>query len=576
MVKPLQLLPDDGAAPVAMRPLTFLIVDDERVNLMVLQAILEHDGHRVLTADNGQEAVERFQAESPDVVLMDVMMPVLDGYEATRRIKAGCGERFVPVIFLTALTDEHALALCVEAGGDDFLTKPYNRVILRSKIGALMRIHDLNADLQLRNAEISRHHNRLRQEHEAAETVLAKITRRGCLDSPGIRYLLSPMSIFNGDLLLAARRPSGGLRLMLGDFAGHGLSAAIGAMPAAETFYVMTSKGYAISDIVTEINRKMKLTLPTGMFLAASFIDIDPARGSLSVWNGGLPDALLCAAGGTRRLASRHLPLGVLDDSRFDPAVEILPLPPASRVLLYTDGLPDAISPAGERFGEQRLGRIVDDCCCATGLYDEITAAVAAFRQGAERSDDLTFAEIDCAAIAALVPEQEAAAGRRTPAAWRMQFELGVEVWREMDPLPLLLQLVTDVQGLHAHKERLYIILGELLSNALDHGLLRLDSHLKKDPQGFAQYYVERVATLAALHDGMIRVEFEHRPEGSGGRLAIHVVDSGPGFDHREKTQNLADNTGHSGRGAALVRSLCESFVYHGNGNHAEVVYRWT
>ena len=104
-------------------------MDGERVNLMVLQAILEHDGHRVLTADNGQEAVERFQAESPDVVLMDVMMPVMDGYEATRRIKAGCGERFVPVIFLTALTDEHALALCIEAGGDDFLTKPYNRVI---------------------------------------------------------------------------------------------------------------------------------------------------------------------------------------------------------------------------------------------------------------------------------------------------------------------------------------------------------------------------------------------------------------------------------------------------------------
>ena len=343
-------------------------------------------------------------------------------------------------------------------------------------------------------------------------------------------------------------------------------------MPAAEVFYVMTSKGYAISDIVIEINRKMKLTLPTGMFLAASFIDIDPARGSLSVWNGGLPDALLCTAGGTRRLASRHLPLGVLDDSGFDAGVDPVAAARQPRAL-HTDGLPDA-TPGGRAFREQRLGR--SWTTAAQRPYDEITAAVAAFRQDAERSDDPRSPEIDCAAIAALLPEQEASAGQRTPATWRMQFELGVQVWREMDPLPLLLQLVTDVQGLHAHKERLYIILGELLSNALDHGLLRLDSRLKKDPQGFAQYYFERAAALAALHDGLIRVEFEHRSEGAGGRLAIHVVDSGPGFDPAHGTQALADNTDHSGRGIALVRSLCESFAYHGNGNHAEAVYRWT
>ncbi|MDE3019466.1 MAG: response regulator [Nitrospirota bacterium] len=94
-------------------------MDDARINLLVLEAILSREGHRVVQAENGLEAVAAFERDRPDLVLMDIMMPVMDGYEATRRIKARCGGRFVPVIFLTAITDATQLAACVEKGGDD-------------------------------------------------------------------------------------------------------------------------------------------------------------------------------------------------------------------------------------------------------------------------------------------------------------------------------------------------------------------------------------------------------------------------------------------------------------------------
>ena len=305
-------------------------------------------------------------------------------------------------------------------------------------------------------------------------------------------------------------------------------------------------------------------------------LNYDPVRSTLSVWNGGLPDILLCSGSGYQRIHSRHLPLGVSDDSRVLRNVELLPLPPGSRLLLYSDGLTDAVNPAGQRYDEQRLEAAVRSGCEAGSLFDGIVDSVHAFRQKSERSDDLTLVEIDCEAIAGLVSGQaDRPALRRRPAVWQLRFDLGLDVWREIDPLPAVVQMVTDIQGLHEHKERLYIIIGELLSNALDHGLLRLDSGLKTDPRGFVQYYVNRAATLATLREGMISIEIGHRPLESGGRLTIHVVDSGPGFDHRQQIRNLLENTAHSGRGVSLASSLCESLTYHGHGNHVEAVYRW-
>ena len=135
------VVPNNPAA--SSTPFTVLIADDDRINRMVLHAMLQKDGHTVYVAENGQEAVTLFEQHQPDLVLMDVMMPYMDGYEATSRIKALTGERFVPVIFLTAMTDAQALVHCVECGGDDFLHKPYKHAILKAKIAALERVRQL-------------------------------------------------------------------------------------------------------------------------------------------------------------------------------------------------------------------------------------------------------------------------------------------------------------------------------------------------------------------------------------------------------------------------------------------------
>ncbi len=129
-------------------PLKILVVDDDRTNRLVLNALVVSEGHTAILAQNGAEAVEVYARDRPDIVLMDIMMPVMDGYEATRRIKALSSDGFVPVVFLTALSDDDSLARCIEVGGDDFMTKPFNRVVLMAKIQSYTRLNRLYATAQ--------------------------------------------------------------------------------------------------------------------------------------------------------------------------------------------------------------------------------------------------------------------------------------------------------------------------------------------------------------------------------------------------------------------------------------------
>ena len=182
--------------------LTALIVDDEPTNRSILEAILAREGYRTVLAENGRQAVEIFEHERPDIVLMDVMMPEMDGYEATRQIKSASTDHYVPVIFITAIRDEAALAKCVECGGDDFLTKPFSRTILKAKMDASIRMRQLYEALNASKNELDYHHQRMVREQEFAEKILIKFTRPASLKISNIKYLMFPAS-----LLRNYRRP---------------------------------------------------------------------------------------------------------------------------------------------------------------------------------------------------------------------------------------------------------------------------------------------------------------------------------------------------------------------------------
>jgi len=577
----------DGGSrqPVSTRG-TALVCDDQPANRLLLRGMLEREGYAVVEAGDGIEAVRRFQERAPDIVFMDIMMPGLDGYDTTRRIKQLSGERFVPVIFLTALADEEALVSCVAAGGDDFLTKPFSRAILSARIAAMERISGLYRDLAAQHAEVRSLHNEMLRQHEIAERIFSRAISDRNQVVQRLNTLLWPASTFTGDVLLTAIRPGGGVDLLIGDFTGHGLSAAIGALPLSEVFRAMTEKGLPPEEILRQINTKIHALLPTGMFLAAVYLSIPNDLSPVEIWNGGMPEALVIDGRTGRireRLPSTHIPLGIAETDLDETRPVRLEVARGDRILLYSDGLLEAENTEGEAFGAARLEAAVESGRSGEGAFHRVRTALEAFCGEQPQRDDITLVGVPMVPELLLqapggltTPRTSAEVSRGRAGAWRWFIELRGRNLAHADPVALALDQLQDIDGLKPHLQALHFVLSELYNNALEHGILGLDSAMKDSADGFSAYYDEREARLAELADGWIWIEIEHAPlPAGGGRITLRVHDSGPGFDYHRLLHGLRQQDELHGRGITLVSRLCSALRYEGAGNLAEAVYEW-
>lgn len=564
------------------RTLKILIADDSDSDRLILAKLMKRLGHEVRAALNGDEAVAIFIDYQPDIVLLDVLMPVMDGITAARNIKELAGENLVPVIFLTSLTDADSLAHCLDAGGDDFLTKPYNKVIIQAKLGAFDRMRQMHRTLSRQRNLISERNNQLLEEQQLAKRVFDNIAHTGCLNADNIRYYVSPMSIFNGDILFACPRPAGGMHILVGDFTGHGLPAAIGALPIAEIFYGMTSMGFSASDVLRQINDKLKRILPTGMFCCAAMVQADFQLNQLQIWNGGLPDAVLFSnRGGRQLIASRHLPLGVLEPARFDAAMELFQTSAGDTLLLMTDGVLEAENGEAERYGETRLQRALDEVPVDTspdGVVDTLLDAIRGFTGERAGQDDLTLVSLEMVASSQFheAAERLPQMTLTGPSHWHCVYEVRDQTLAQFSPLPLLLHICMEVPGLRSKSSDIYTLLAELYNNALEHGVLGLSSELKASSDGFSYYYEERERRLGRVAGHWIRFELTHSMSELGGQLKIVCEDSGSGFDI-SGLQGRSDgaDTRYSGRGLMLMRKLGHFLRFAEYGNRAEIVYDW-
>ncbi|MCB9645009.1 MAG: serine/threonine-protein phosphatase [Deltaproteobacteria bacterium] len=431
-----------------------------------------------------------------------------------------------------------------------------------------------SADLNREREELLRWQEEAYQEEKLAQKVYQHIVARGLKDAPGVHRMVSPRSMFNGDMVLAASGPGGLLRMMVGDFTGHGLSAAIGSLPASEVFYSMTQKGFSVSDVVSELNKKLLTLLPRGMFCAAVIWDVDQTTGQMSVWNGGMHDVLIQGPLGLRdRLQSRHPPLGILPVKDFRSDTENRLLHVGDRILAYSDGVLDASNDARERFGQERLERTFLSSNDAEGFFCSLIDGIAAHCGVAEQVDDITLIEYD---VQPLQPTPLASsadlASAPEPSTWQFEVTLGPDALRSTDPVPMVVDAIMNIQGLHGDRRRISTIVAELYSNALHHGLLRVDSSLRCSPAGFAAYFDECKSRLATLQEGQIRISLQHRPRSDGGTLDMVFEDTGEGFDH---TAPRKPSCAFGGRGRTIVQSLCEDVRYEGRGNRVLARYRW-
>ena len=314
-------------------------------------------------------------------------------------------------------------------------------------------------------------------------------------------------------------------------------------------------------------------------FCAACLIDLDSTNNQVGVWNGGIPDVLVYTADGVlkKRIKSSHLPLGVVNNGSIDISHELMEVHEDDRIYIYSDGVIEAANADGEMFGQARLELFFADNTQPDRLFDEIQTGLSDYCVGSEQQDDITLIEISHKPV---VEDQfKSKLGDSTfykvSSEWEVVLELGHDTLKAIDPLPSIIHVLLEVQGLYRHRGRIYTILSELFANALEHGVLKLDSAIKHSPEGFAEYYQRRESALDSLDEGWVRIKLANKPLASGGRLTINIEDSGPGFEMQSATFAGDNSSLFCGRGINLVKSLCEEVRYSNNGKCVEAIYLW-
>ena len=551
-----------------------LVVDDKEVNRNLLRQMLTRKGYDVSEAADGSEAIDVVQTSEIDIVLMDIMMPGMNGYEAADRIKALSKDTHLPIIYVTALRAEEALSTALAAGGDDFISKPVNFAVLESKIKAHARIRELNQQLKEKNHQLLEHNARLEREQELITYFFDNDLQISYLDPRCIKHHVSPMSAFNGDVLLVTRRPLGGLYALLGDFTGHGLTASMGTLPLAQTFFRMTQKSLPVSVIAREINKHLYTLLPIDMFLAAILVEIPASAEHISVWSGGMPDAYIVdnSKKHCEVIRAQHMPLGVVDDSEFEMDVQIITLKGGEKLYVCTDGIIEATNKGGGMFGEERLTSLLTQY--QENTFDRVIQEYNAFQGDIEQKDDISFVEIKCDNVPKEVEPELPAVSEITAhcVPFHLQIALTAEQLRTANPITQIVDLIAQTPALKFHRDIINTVLSELYNNALEHGILQLESTNKKDDEGFLQYYNDKEEALAKLDHGNIIIIIDFTPSGdsSGGELKLRVNDSGNGFDYQQVSSS---SDAPFGRGLLLVSSLCKELKFEDNGSTVETIY---
>jgi phosphoserine phosphatase RsbU/P len=382
-----------GASP------RILVVDDNDDNVYTLKLHLDLEGYTdVETARDGEEAIARLKTDTFDLVLLDVMMPKVDGFQVLTWLKDQARLRDLPVIMISALTELNSMARCIELGAVDYLLKPFNPVLLKARLGATLE------KKRLRD-EIDAHLARLQEELDAARRLqMAMVPQSFPAPSPDFPIDLcasmEPAREVGGDLYDFFVTEDGMLCFLVGDVSGKGMAAALFMARTKSLIRIATDLMRSRQDpsappaeIIARVNRELCQNNSDMMFVTLFFGMLRLASGELEFCNAGhnapyrLNGQEVTAIEGAKGVI-----LGVRPEAVY--ATGLTSLAPGESIYVFTDGVTEAADGEGELFAEARLESVLRagaGCSTAAEIVKSVGEAVRNFVGSALPSDDITM-----------------------------------------------------------------------------------------------------------------------------------------------------------------------------------------
>lgn len=378
-----------------------LVVDDEPRNVRILQIHLNSQGYAVCTAEDGVEALDALEKEEPDLILLDINMPKMDGFEVVKRVRADKATEFIPIVMITALRDTRENRIkSIEAGADDFIEKPFDSLEVLARVRSLLRIREYQDTL-------AKHNARLEEELQMARSIQEiLIPQNGVQELSGFRIAsrCCPEMAVGGDFFDVWEIVPNRLGVFISDVMGHGVSAAfvtvfIKTILAEFQELIEDNPGYLLEILNTRFNDLISSRL--FMFATAFCGIIDLGKEELICANAGHSFPFLydghqqtyCAIGDKNTGNG----LGIWRESIYETVH--YPFSRLGKIFLYTDGVYEAKSPQGQEFTVERLQRLVNACASQSAgeLIASVSEAVDTFTENYPKDDDLTLIAIEAA-----------------------------------------------------------------------------------------------------------------------------------------------------------------------------------
>jgi sigma-B regulation protein RsbU (phosphoserine phosphatase) len=365
-----------------------LIVDDVKANVDMLVAALRDD-FKLSVALHGEAALRAVERSAPDLVLLDIVMPGIDGYEVCRRLRADAATREIPIMFLSSLEDVQDKARGFELGANDYLTKPFEILEVKARVRSLLKAKayaDAIRAAQERDLAIARE-----IQMGILPSDLASPTKGLELD---VHATIEPARHVGGDLFEVLRASEDRLVVAVGDVCGKGIPAALFMAVTVTLLRTLARQLDGPREILRRLNDELAAQNPRGMFVTMTCLEVRGGR--VTAANAGHDCALLLGPGKPPCpvFPSSGTVLGLFPGQDYQSST--LELAAGDSLVLFTDGVTEAADPAGALFGEERL-----KACLAGGAgqaagdtVDQVLRAVRAFAAGAPQSDDITIVAV--------------------------------------------------------------------------------------------------------------------------------------------------------------------------------------
>lgn len=404
--------------PRADAPATVLVVDDSLGQRLLLSRILERHGFCVFSAGSGQAALDIAATERPDVVLCDWMMPGMSGLELCGALRRQSRARFSYFILLTSKDQKQDVAHGLDAGADDFLTKPVSQNELLARIRAGQRIVSIQRELSKKNRMISATLDEMRELHlkldhdllEARKLQQSLVPERhASFGDFAVSLALLPAGRVGGDLVGMFGVNEAEFCVFAIDVSGHGIASALmtariagylsGARPNHNVAISSTSDGSPTmrspSDVARRLNTIVTEEMETDQYFTMALARVNIRNGAVDFVQAGHPHpALQDADGSVRFVGEGGLPIGLIPDAYY---VETrITLSPGSRLFIASDGITECMNPGGELLGEAGLAKTlrVEHATEGQAVFDNVREHLVQFSEKPDLDDDVSAALI--------------------------------------------------------------------------------------------------------------------------------------------------------------------------------------